>query len=340
MEKLLIIFFVVLPHNLFSKDIWIYSDYGTWNDGILALEQFLNKIGISHKRIYSDELNNRENFDDVKVICFPGGFSYYYAQYLNETTIENLRKFVSNGGSYIGICAGAYFASSNVVWEGQEYPYSLGLFKGNAIGSIHQISAWDSYRMTKITLNQNNTITKNLNKDWNVLYYGGPYFESNQIEFDVIATWDEYNNLPAIINFYHGKGKVLLIGPHLEIDVNTNSDSSLFASELFDTELDWNLLERLFLWALTSDFSSYFNQYENRDKICPNPASVCIEINFGNLAPSEAKEIKIYNILGECIMRVGAIHELPQQRIDISHLPTGVYFARLGNFTEKFVVIR
>ncbi|MCX7908454.1 MAG: T9SS type A sorting domain-containing protein, partial [Ignavibacteria bacterium] len=86
--------------------------------------------------------------------------------------------------------------------------------------------------------------------------------------------------------------------------------------------------------------TSVQSEEANTITVSPNPASDYIEINFGNIATSEAKEIKIYNPFGECVMTVGAIHELPQQRIDISHLPAGMYFVRLGNLTEKFVVIR
>jgi hypothetical protein len=31
---------------------------------------------------------------------------------------------------------------------------------------------------------------------------------------------------------------------------------------------------------------------------------------------------------------------MPLQRIDISHLPVGIYFLKFGNYTEKFMVLR
>ncbi len=80
-------------------------------------------------------------------------------------------------------------------------------------------------------------------------------------------------------------------------------------------------------------------------KVFPNPASDYIEINLDRWSPSSRwtpSEIKIYNSFVECIMSVvgGAIHELPLQRIDISHLPAGMYFIQIGNYTEKFMVLR
>jgi hypothetical protein len=37
---------------------------------------------------------------------------------------------------------------------------------------------------------------------------------------------------------------------------------------------------------------------------------------------------------------VGVQNIEPLQRIDISHLPVGLYFIQIGNYTEKFMVVR
>jgi photosystem II stability/assembly factor-like uncharacterized protein len=84
----------------------------------------------------------------------------------------------------------------------------------------------------------------------------------------------------------------------------------------------------------------------NKDiKISPNPATDYIEINLDNVIASPDKSgrsnlIKIYNTYGECVKTVGANNYLPLQRIDISHLPVGLYFIQIGNYSEKFMVVR
>jgi hypothetical protein len=88
------------------------------------------------------------------------------------------------------------------------------------------------------------------------------------------------------------------------------------------------------------------NAIESNDiSLSPNPASDYIEINLNNVILSEAKDLKIYNALGECVMSVGAIHEpidrrsqLPLQ-LDISQLQPGVYFVRIDNKVSKFIKI-
>jgi hypothetical protein len=85
-------------------------------------------------------------------------------------------------------------------------------------------------------------------------------------------------------------------------------------------------------------------RYDNEIEIYPNPAGNYIEISFGRYSVNKGlqplvhvDEFKIYDVLGTKVMTVGAIHELPLQRIDISNLPRGVYFVRIGDRVEKFV---
>jgi hypothetical protein len=56
--------------------------------------------------------------------------------------------------------------------------------------------------------------------------------------------------------------------------------------------------------------------------------------------PSEGSATKIYNTLGECVMTVGIQNFEPLQRIDISHLPVGIYFIQIGNYSQKFMVVK
>lgn len=80
----------------------------------------------------------------------------------------------------------------------------------------------------------------------------------------------------------------------------------------------------------------------------PNPASEYIEISFERYATlskcgtSEGNAIKIYNTFGELVLsdvqHLGDVGHL--KRIDISHLPVGIYFIQIGNYSEKFMVVR
>ncbi|MFH1049822.1 MAG: T9SS type A sorting domain-containing protein [bacterium] len=75
-------------------------------------------------------------------------------------------------------------------------------------------------------------------------------------------------------------------------------------------------------------------------RIFPNPASDYIEISVGGRQQTAdgRKKIQIFDVYGKRIP-VGAIHELPL-RIDVSDVPSGLYFMRFEDVIQKFVVMR
>jgi hypothetical protein len=83
---------------------------------------------------------------------------------------------------------------------------------------------------------------------------------------------------------------------------------------------------------------------ENEDiSISPNPASDYIELvpplekrGLGGVLPP----IQIIDIFGNNVLSVETRHALSLQRIDVSSLPPGMYFVRIGEKVGKFVVVR
>jgi hypothetical protein len=80
-------------------------------------------------------------------------------------------------------------------------------------------------------------------------------------------------------------------------------------------------------------------QFSNSDLflISPNPAKDYITVDT-SFMPMQESEIMIYNIFGERVL----IAQTPssEQRIDVSALPEGIYFVRIGEKIGKFVVVR
>jgi glutamine amidotransferase-like uncharacterized protein len=68
-------------------------------------------------RIFTEkELDDDNFFDDLDVIAFPGGIgdSDSYADFFTRTRANRIARFLENGGHYLGICMGAY-------WAGERY---------------------------------------------------------------------------------------------------------------------------------------------------------------------------------------------------------------------------
>jgi hypothetical protein len=82
----------------------------------------------------------------------------------------------------------------------------------------------------------------------------------------------------------------------------------------------------------------------NTISLSPNPASDYITLKIPPLEKrglgGVLEPISIFDVFGNCVLNVGAIHELPL-RIDISTLPAGMYFVRIGDEKpQKFMVVR
>lgn len=79
---------------------------------------------------------------DRTAVIFPGGADLPYMEKLRGARIGTLRAVIAAGASYIGTCAGAYFASSFCIFEPRDAalrvvsPRPLCLFGRPAIGAV------------------------------------------------------------------------------------------------------------------------------------------------------------------------------------------------------------
>ncbi|MBX3042209.1 MAG: T9SS type A sorting domain-containing protein [Ignavibacteriae bacterium] len=79
---------------------------------------------------------------------------------------------------------------------------------------------------------------------------------------------------------------------------------------------------------------------DSRIVVSPNPASDFITISIPEInhrVNPMVDKVQIFDMLGLEVLSVGIGLDLSTQKIDVSHLPAGVYFIRIGNMVEKFV---
>lgn len=149
----------------------------------------------------------------------------------------------------------------------------------------------------------------------------------------------------AILSYNSGQETVLETGlsTHIEsqmgliTSVNARGDTISIVSSLRDSVND------IVFYNLPYDrdtITSVIDPVLTDESILtiPNPASDFIEITgIGNhtLKGMVDNNINIYNTLGECILSVETQNFLSQQRINISHLPVGVYYIKIINNKGK-----
>ena len=244
-----------------NADFAIYTGSGTWEHSIIAFEKFLEWKNLTYQEINAWDINHNSLIGNYKAIFFPGGWAYNYKKSIHNSGNQNIRDFISSGGAYIGMSAGAYYACDNVRWEGTDYPYYLNLFHGDCIGPINEIAPWPNYVMTTMSINQTHSANIYEPQTEDILYYGEPYFMPYQNqEMQVFASWivpsnPTANNQSGIMGFNYGQGRVLLVGPHPEIEEDSDRDGNNFGEELNDNGSDWPLLWTATDWLLKKPIS-------------------------------------------------------------------------------------
>jgi predicted deacylase len=106
--------------------IALYQGPGTGGAGPVSLMERLNRPPESSITQVSPEEIRAGVLTNYQVVIFGGGSGSKQAEALAETGRDAVREFVANGGGYIGICAGAYLATSG-------YPWSLKIINARTI---------------------------------------------------------------------------------------------------------------------------------------------------------------------------------------------------------------
>ncbi len=135
-------------------------------------------------------------FDDVDVVCFPGGFGdcdrYDTLMQWNQ---DNIREFVARGGKYLGICMGAYWADKdylNILKDTRVVQY---------IKQPNTCTRRPHPKAMPVTWNNNNE---------RMYFYDGPAMTGGN--FNTISTYSNGDAMAIV------QDNVGLIGCHLESD--------------------------------------------------------------------------------------------------------------------------
>jgi len=235
----------------YSSIIALYSDRGCWDESITASEKMFQWMGLSVTRINADDIKHA-GLDSFLILCIPGGDLYQYAQDLSSQGKEEIISFIQNGGGYIGICGGAYYAGKNVYWRGTKLLMnSLGIFYGTTKGPVDEIFPYPEYGICEIDIaDTSHPITQSEANTSFMLYYWGPtFYPETQTEYKILGTYSRTHQ-PAMLAFEYGLGRVFLIGTHPEIEEDSDRDGVSWGDALDDSGSDWNLMKQAVNWCL------------------------------------------------------------------------------------------
>lgn len=93
----------------------LYDDSGSSGKGVPAIHQQLGAVGgIELKKL--DAAGIRRGLHGFDAVIFTGGSGSRQADSIGLLGREQVRRFIAQGGGYIGICAGAYLACDGFQW--------------------------------------------------------------------------------------------------------------------------------------------------------------------------------------------------------------------------------
>ncbi len=204
-----------------KPSIKIYCDEGVEESSLPIL---INELSSWKTACISSKDIIQTSWDlETSLLIIPGGRDIPFHEALKGEGNRRIKRYVEEGGSFLGICAGAYYGSGTVEFDlGMELEVlgarELAFFPGIARGPAYGLGSfrYDSEFGARASL-----ISNCFNEEvWLSYYNGGCYFveASSYSHVNIISRYLDIQGHPAaIIEARIGKGKAILSGVHIEI---------------------------------------------------------------------------------------------------------------------------
>ncbi|KAG5452959.1 biotin holocarboxylase synthetase [Clonorchis sinensis] len=204
--------------------IQLYNDTGSGKLSSLQLRTTLQTLFPKASIIETDgrRLCERYLLNETTLLCFGGGYDLGFLETLGPSGCAVIRDFIQKGGRYLGLCAGAYFASDQCVFDkggplevcGQRF---IRLFEGDAVGPYYPGFVYHSNEGCRAASVERTNET--LKVPAAVSYFnGGPTFQCQRWHRSKVLYTYGNSNDPAIIACRLGRGWGVLSGVHFEYD--------------------------------------------------------------------------------------------------------------------------
>lgn len=227
MYYIILILFLICGTTFAAKrdTIYIYADKGVSTESLgQTLHTTQTLLGKRYRivTIKADAVIDGQWRNNAALFIMPGGADIPYDKALRGQGNRHIKAYVTEGGAYLGICAGGYYASQTVVFApgtplevkgNRELAFYPATASGPALAPYDYMSNKGA-RAARLTLSDNHQFAT-------VYYNGGGAFQANPLpkNITVIARYRDLPQQPAaIIMAQVGKGVAILSGTHFEYD--------------------------------------------------------------------------------------------------------------------------
>lgn len=231
-----------------SSDIKVglYLDYGVWDVCRTSTQSMLKEMNCNYIILNKDSIVNG-NLNLYNLFIMPGGDMWIYRDSLTSTGMNKIKEFVRNGGGYIGICGGSYFAANKIIWHGWANEprinvsiNGLGLFSGTADGPMENFApSYENAQCEIKIVDKTHPVCNNIPDIIRPYYFAGPNFIlSDSSNISILGkTINSNNNL--IMALQYNQGRVFLSSTHFEFDEARSS---------------WELLKNAIIWCSNNGY--------------------------------------------------------------------------------------
>ncbi len=219
-----------------NRNIYILKSSGVCDGCAEAISKMLFTKGIKSQILGPDQLKTSVTINDLLIIGggIPGGEGEWTIKedLLKVDAFNWLKKYIANGGRYLGICAGSYLTEKWIDQSSNEK--GLDIFPG-------KIDIYTKDKSAKYI--EVNWLNNNTNR-WVYFQDGPAFFPDQNADLEVFARFKK-DQTPAALMFNYQKGKVALISPHLEADTDWGNEIRIKDKDGSDYDLGITIVKKL-----------------------------------------------------------------------------------------------
>ena len=226
------LFLTLLSSSVWAHDALVWGGPGACTDGCIEASVHVTKLAGFDPMIVTPENFDPSLFETAKVWVQPGGKSGQASNAMGSKIRDEIKKFIHNGGGYVGFCAGAFLTTPKV---GETSVTGLGIVDGRT----------RVYRRAKGYPSVEKMITPE-----GIRYHyweGGPWFSFSQSQLQKVTVKSRYNTTNAVnaIESTFGQGRVSVSGTHPEAPQWWYDDARISDGDGLDNQIAADMVK----WA-------------------------------------------------------------------------------------------
>jgi hypothetical protein len=250
--------------------------------------------------------------------------------------------------------------NESYIWNGTQWEKKLKKITTQTNDLADEILTPNTYKYFYKTLSSNQLQLDTLLSDWSLfdstVYYYSTYSLTKTVSVVTLAA-DNISYTSAVLNGKVDAGDYALsevgfaykalsdsdytfvnapLATNFSFLLNNLQEGMKYRYKAFAINvLDDTIYGKILTFTLPQQPSNILNTEQNKIQLYPNPATSQLKIK--NVQLKDVENVEIIDILGR-VQQSTSVNQQSEIIIDVSHLAKGIYFIKIGNWIEKFLV--